>query len=252
MSAATQNSAQVKTNGIITVYPYANLGNANHGWLDARHHFSFAHYYNPTRMGFGTLCVVNDDIIAAGKGFGTHPHDNMEIITYVRQGAITHKDSMGNTGRTGAGDVQVMSAGTGVAHSEHNLENENTRLYQIWIIPNQQNVKPRWEAREFPKANVTNALSVLVSGEAKHANSGALQIHADATIYGGKLKAGTTVTQAITHGAYVLASIGEMVVNGAVIKQGDGAEITGTDSVTVTANTDAEILVIDVPQETVD
>lgn len=246
MSAAPQQ----KTNGTITVYPYTSLGHADHGWLDARHHFSFAHYYNPARMGFGALRVINDDKVAAGKGFGTHPHDNMEIITYVRQGAITHKDSMGNVGRTGAGDVQVMSAGTGVAHSEHNLENEDTRLYQIWIEPNQQGVKPRWEAREFPKANVTNTLSVLVSGEAKHAGSGALAIHADASIYGGKLKAGTIITQELTHGAYVLASVGELIVNGAVMKQGDGAEITGTNTLTITANTDAEILVIDVPQET--
>ncbi len=251
MSAAPQNTAQAKTQtGTITVYPYTSLGHADHGWLDARHHFSFASYYNPARMGFGTLRVVNDDKVAAGRGFGTHPHDNMEIITYVRQGAITHKDSMGNVGRTGAGDVQVMSAGTGVAHSEHNLENEDTRLYQIWIEPNQQGVKPRWEAREFPKEPVTNALSVLVSGEAQHAGCGALRIHADATIYGGKLKAGKTVTQTITHGAYVLASIGEFVVNGVTMKQGDGAEITGTNTVTITANTDAEILVIDVPQET--
>ncbi len=248
MSASAHVNAHAKTqSGNVTVYPYTSLGHADHGWLNARHHFSFANYYNPSRMGFGALRVINDDIIAAGRGFGTHPHDNMEIITYVRQGAITHKDSMGNVGRTGAGDVQVMSAGTGVAHSEHNLESEDTRLYQIWIIPNQRAVKPRWEARQFPKTPVTNALSVLVSGEAKHANSGALAIHADATIYGGKLNAGTTVTQELSHGAYVLASVGELVVNGAVIKQGDGAEITGTQLLTITANTDAEILVIDVP-----
>lgn len=244
MSATAQVKKQT---GNVTVYPYASLGHANHGWLDARHHFSFANYYNPERMGFGALRVVNDDMIAAGRGFGTHPHDNMEIITYVRQGAISHKDSMGNAGRTGAGDVQVMSAGTGVAHSEHNLENEDTRLYQIWIIPNKRGVAPRWEAREFPKAPVTDTLSVLASGEAKHANSGALAIHADATIYGGKLNAGKTVTQTLSHGAYVLASVGELVVNGAVMKQGDGAEITGTSSLTITANTDAEVLVIDVP-----
>ncbi len=242
-STITTHSAE----GSVTVYPYATLGHANHGWLDARHHFSFASYYNPKRMGFGSLRVINDDKVTAGRGFGTHPHDNMEIITYVRQGAITHKDSMGNEGRTGAGDVQVMSAGTGVSHSEHNLEREDTRLYQIWIIPNEHNVHPRWEAKEFPKAQVNGALEVLVSGQPQHANKGALFIHADAAIYGGKLKAGTTVTQTIKYQAYVLASIGEFTVNGVSMKQGDGAEVTNTKTITITATSDAEVLVIDAP-----
>jgi redox-sensitive bicupin YhaK (pirin superfamily) len=163
--------------GTITVYPYEKLGHADHGWLDARHHFSFASYWNPGRVQFGALRVVNDDKVAAGKGFGAHPHDNMEIITYVRQGAITHKDSLGNTGRTGAGDVQVMSAGTGVVHSEYNLEKEDTRLYQIWIMSNRENVEPRWEAREFPKAPVEKGpLPVLVSGREEDKNKGALFI----------------------------------------------------------------------------
>src|ERR1700742_2117012 len=152
MSSVTLATKTPNNNaGHVTVIPYEKLGHADHGWLDARHHFSFAHYWNPDRVHFGALRVINDDKVAPGRGFGTHPHDNMEIITYVRQGAITHKDSMGNTGRTGAGDVQVMSAGTGVFHSEHNLESEDTKLYQIWITPNKRGVKPRWEAREFPK-----------------------------------------------------------------------------------------------------
>ena len=232
---------------MITVYPYETLGHADHGWLDARHHFSFARYWNPKRTEFGTLRVINDDKEESGKGFGAHPHDNMEIITYVRQGAITHKDSMGNTGRTGAGDVQVMSAGTGVFHSEYNLEQEDTRLYQIWIEPNKEGVTPRWEAKAFPKAQVEDALSVLVSGRTEHEGTGALFIHQDAAIYGGRLKAGKSVTQAIKHQAYVLASEGSFTVNGTLLKKGDGAEVVGEKTLTITAASDAEILVIDVP-----
>jgi hypothetical protein len=232
---------------MITVYPYETLGHADHGWLDARHHFSFANYWNPKRTGFGTLLVINDDIIAAGRGFGTHPHDNMEIITYVRAGAITHKDSMGNVGRTAAGDVQVMSAGTGVAHSEHNLESVATRLYQIWIKPNEANVTPRWETREFPKAPATDALTVLASGRTEHKGGEALYIHQDAAIYGGKLNAGTNITQAIKHQAYVLVSVGSITLNGTEMKQGDGAEVTGEEALTITAVSDAEVLVIDAP-----
>jgi len=232
---------------MITVYPYASLGHANHGWLDARHHFSFSSYYNPSRVGFGSLLVINDDTVAAGRGFAPHPHDNMEIITYVREGAITHEDNMGNKGRTGAGDVQVMSAGTGVVHSEKNLESGATRLYQIWIEPSIRDVSPRWEAQQFPKQPVTGALPVLVSGQAPHKDSGALMIHQDAAIYGGNLKQGTTITQTVTHQAYVLASVGEFTVNGQTLKQGDGAEISGEKTLTITALTDAEILVIDVP-----
>ncbi len=232
---------------MITVYPYDKLGHANHGWLDARHHFSFARYWNESRMGFGDLRVINDDIIAANKGFGAHPHDNMEIITYVRKGAISHKDSEGNAGRTAAGDVQVMSAGSGIQHAEFNAENESTSLYQIWILPNEQNVKPRWDAREFPKTPVTDSLPLLVSGQKEHEGKGALFIHQDAAIYGGNLTKGTSLKQTIKHQAYILASVGSFSINGEVLNQGDGAEITGEKTFEITALTDAEILVIDVP-----
>lgn len=232
---------------MIAVYPFNTLGHANHGWLDARHHFSFARYWNPARTGFGNLLVVNDDRVASGKGFGTHPHRDMEIITYVRQGAITHKDSMGNVGRTSAGNVQVMSAGTGVMHSEYNLEQEDTRLYQIWIQPNQQNVQPRWEARQFPEAPITSgALPLLVSGRAEDADSGALFIHQDAAIYGGKIAAGTVIEHPIRAGVYVLASSGSFTVNGARLNPGDGAEVTEESALRIVAETDAEILIIDV------
>ena len=241
------NSVTQHNDGLIKHFPYSSLGHANHGWLDARHHFSFARYWNPARTGFGKLVVINDDIIAAGRGFDTHSHQNMEIITYVRQGAITHRDSMGNEGKTGAGDVQVMSAGSGVAHSEHNVELEPTRLYQIWIMPNVENVAPRWEAKAFPKANVAKALSVLASGRAEHADSGALWINQDAAIYGGRMQQGANLTVPIKHQAYVLASEGSFSLNGYKLHAGDGAEVTDTQQLNITAETDAEVLVIDVP-----
>ena len=232
---------------MITIYPYETLGHANHGWLDARHHFSFARYYNPARTGFGDLLVVNDDTVASGRGFGTHPHDNMEIITYVRSGAITHKDSMGNVGRTEAGDVQVMSAGTGVFHSEYNLEPVETTLYQIWIEPNRQNVPPRWEAKQFPKQPVADRLALLASGMKEHAEQQAAFIHADVAIYGGRLKAGTTITQPLKHQAYVLLAEGELLLDGQAMRRGDGAEVTGSTSVAIHAKTDSEVIIIDVP-----
>jgi redox-sensitive bicupin YhaK (pirin superfamily) len=232
---------------MITRYPYSNLGHADHGWLDARHHFSFAGYMNRNRMGFGTLRVVNDDRVAAGAGFGAHPHDNMEIITYVRSGAITHEDSLGNKGRTGAGDVQVMSAGTGVVHAEFNREDEDTTLYQIWIYPRERDVAPRWETRQFPKAPVKDALAVLVSGLPEHAGSDALMIHQDAAIYGGRLRAGTTLTQALRHQAYLLVAEGTVEVDGTTLHKGDGAEVTGVEAITIHATSDAELLVLDVP-----
>jgi quercetin 2,3-dioxygenase len=239
--------------GTVTVYPYGQLGHADHGWLDARHHFSFADYRNPERMRFGVLRVINDDRVAAGTGFGTHPHRDMEIITYVRQGAITHQDSMGNTGRTAAGDVQVMSAGHGVLHSEHNRETEDTRLYQIWILPNRQGVEPRWEARAFPKMPVAagSTLPLLVSGRSEDRDAdhgtGALFMHQDAAIAGGRLVAGTVIRHPVKHQAYVLASTGTLHVQGALMQQGDGAEVTGTPMLEIVAETDAEVLVIDVP-----
>ncbi|CAE6926912.1 Pirin domain-containing protein [Pseudomonas marincola] len=137
---------------MIEVRPFEQLGGANHGWLAARHHFSFAEYYDPKRMAWGQLRVWNDDEIAPQTGFPPHPHRDMEIITYVRKGAITHQDNLGNKGRTEAGDVQVMSAGTGITHSEYNLEDETTQIFQIWIMPNQFNSAPSWGAKPFPKA----------------------------------------------------------------------------------------------------
>lgn len=230
---------------MINIYPYESLGRAKHGWLDARHHFSFANYYNPERMEFGALRVINDDWIQAGSGFPTHPHRDMEIITYVRRGAITHKDSRGNEGRTEAGDVQVMSAGTGIFHSEHNLESEDTNLFQIWIQPRELGVQPRWDAREFPKEAVADRLQLLVSGDGE----APLFINQDAYIYAGKLLEGAEVEHPVHNMAYLVVSEGELEVNGQPMKKGDGAEISAESSVMIKAVSESDVLVIDVPAQ---
>ena len=229
---------------MITHYPYANLGHANHGWLDARHHFSFASYQNPQRQQFGVLRVINDDVIKAGAGFDTHPHKNMEIITYVREGAITHRDSNGNVGRTVAGDVQVMSAGTGVFHSEFNLESEDTNIFQIWIEPNQLEVKPRWDSYKFPKEPTADSLMLLVSGD----GDAPLSIYQDAFIYAGHLREGTELTHPIKHQAYVLVSEGSLELEGRLLNKGDGLEVAELSSINMKALSNTRVLVIDAPQ----
>ena len=233
---------------MINVIKYEELGGADHGWLKAKHHFSFASYQDPNRVSFGPMRVINDDVVAPKKGFDPHPHDNMEIITYVRSGAITHKDDMGNEGRTEAGDVQVMSAGTGVVHSEYNLENEVTNLHQIWMFPNKKNVKPRWDAKQFPKEPVEGKLKPLVTGfDSDHNDS--LKIYQDAIIYAGKVNKGKSVEQTIDRDqAYVLCSEGKIKINKIEIKKGDGAEITDQKNVKITSLEDSEILFIDLPR----
>ena len=232
---------------MLTHYPKNSLGNADHGWLKSKHHFSFANYYNPARMGFGTLRVVNDDWVAPGMGFGAHPHRNMEIISFIRSGAITHQDSMGNKGITEQGEVQVMSAGTGITHSEYNLTDEPLTFYQIWIQSNQHNVEPRWESKKFP-TQAASTLSLLVSGYPKDADS-ALFINQQTRIYGGKLAKGTSITQPIDYQAYVLASAGEFIINDELasinMNEGDGAEVTKVKNITLTATTECELIIID-------
>jgi redox-sensitive bicupin YhaK (pirin superfamily) len=231
---------------MITPYPFRTLGTLNTGWLHARYHFSFANYYNPTRMGFGTLRVINDDRVEAGKGFAPHSHENMEIITYVREGAIHHRDSLGNEGVTQAGDVQVMSAGTGITHSEHAGTASDTRLYQIWIEPNQHNIVPRWEQAAFPKSPVHNQLPLLVSGYGRDANKGALWIAQEAAVSGGRLTPQQSITQVCSDAAYILISKGAVEINGTRLEQGDGAESSGETSLIIKALEEAEVLVIDV------
>jgi redox-sensitive bicupin YhaK (pirin superfamily) len=232
---------------MIRTYPKTELGHANLGWLDSRFHFSFADYYNPERLGFGALRVINDDLIEPGTGFGTHPHRDMEIITFVRRGAISHRDSMGNAGRTEAGDVQVMSAGTGILHSEHNRDDETTSMFQIWIHPKVRGVKPRWESATFSNRQATDSLPLLVSGRAEDADKGALFIHQDASISGGQLTQGQSLSQPIHDQAYLVVSKGEVEVEGVVLREGDGAEITKADAVQLKALSDAEVILIDVP-----
>jgi len=204
--------------------PFDSLGAVNHGWLDARHHFSFAEYRDPQLVHWGRLRVWNDDAIAPGAGFPPHPHADMEIITYVREGAITHEDSLGNHGRTRAGDVQVMSAGTGIRHSEYNLEPEVTRLFQIWILPDQQGGAPSWGAKPFPKKNRSGQFVVLASGVP--GDDGALPIRASARVLGTTLTAGQTLEYRLetSHYAY-LVPIGKVEVNGVALAARDGAAI---------------------------
>jgi quercetin 2,3-dioxygenase len=229
---------------MIDVRPFSTLGGANHGWLNAKHHFSFANYYDPARMSWGRLRVWNDDEIAARSGFPPHPHADMEIITYVRTGAITHEDSMGNKGRTGAGDVQVMSAGTGVRHSEFNLENEMTTLFQIWIEADKRGATPSWGAREFPKSDRSGKFSVLASGDP---GDDALTINADARVLGATLKAGERLTYALAEGrrAYLVPAVGAVDVNGTALNARDGAAIRDEAEITITAQDDAELVMVD-------
>ena len=232
---------------MITHYPFENLGGANHGWLKTRHHFSFAEYYNPARMGFGNLRVVNDDWVEPGTGFPPHPHRDMEIISFIRTGAITHQDSEGNQGVTKAGEVQVMSAGTGIVHSEYNLTDEPLVFYQIWIKTKQRNLLPRWESKSFRCEN-SSGLDLLVSGNPK--DKEALFINQDAQIYGGKLLKGESIDHLINNQAYILASDGEFEIEddstSVSMKKGDGAEVTKAKSIKLKALVDSEIIVIDV------
>ncbi len=222
---------------------FDTLGHADHGWLDARHHFSFAGYRDPDRMGWGAIRVWNDDRIAAGSGFAPHAHSDMEIVTYVRTGAITHRDSMGNTGRTAAGDVQVMSAGSGVTHSEWNREDEDTTLFQIWIEPATRGGDPMWGAKPFPAAGRDGAWQVLASGRG---DDGALPIRADARVLGARLSAGQSVECAVADGrhAYLVPATGRILLDGRTVHAGDGVALNGGTR-TIHAVEDAELVLVD-------
>ncbi len=225
--------------------PFASLGKAEHGWLKANHHFSFGGYHDPARMGWGAIRVWNDDQIAAQSGFPPHGHDNMEIITYVRSGAITHRDSMGNEGRTEAGDVQVMSAGTGVTHSEANLDDEETRLFQIWIMPREHGIAPRWDARPFPRGDRTGQFVTLASGDA--ADADALYINADAKLLGATLEQGQSLRYRVAEGhhAYLVPARGNVRINGEAFDARDGAAISGGTDLDIEALSPCEIVMVD-------
>jgi quercetin 2,3-dioxygenase len=230
---------------MIDVRPFGTLGGADHGWLDAKHHFSFANYFNPSRMSWGNLRVWNDDEIQPNTGFPTHPHADMEIITYVRKGAITHKDSLGNTGRTEAGDVQVMSAGSGIRHAEYNLEHEPTTLFQIWIQPREAGGQPTWGAKPFPKDDRAGRFVTLASGFKDDAD--VLPIRADARVLGATVKAGQSVqykTDPKRH-LYLVPATGAVEINGVRVNARDGAAITALPTLDIKALEDAELVLVD-------
>ncbi|WP_028694224.1 pirin family protein [Pseudomonas cremoricolorata] len=231
---------------MLQLRPFDSLGHANHGWLDAHHHFSFAEYYDPARMNWGNLRVWNDDLIAAGSGFPAHPHRDMEIITYVREGAISHEDSLGNKGRTEAGDVQVMSAGTGIVHSEWNSEPVDVRLFQIWIMPDRRGEAPSWGTRPFPKGERGEGFVTLASG--RDGDEQALRIRADARLAAATLRAGESARYTFEPGrrGYLVPARGVIEVNGLRANARDGVAIEQESVLEVTALEDSEIVLVDV------
>lgn len=231
---------------MIEIRPFGELGTFRNHWLNAHHHFSFGGYHAPTRMGVGRLRVWNDDEIAPGTGFDPHPHRDMEIVTYIRQGAITHRDNLGNEGKTKAGDVQVMHAGTGIVHAEYNLEDEPTLLFQIWILPDRQGVQPGWSTREFPRDG--HGLSVLASGRPQDAGSDALPLNADAAVFAGTLSKGQTVEVTLNpnRAAYLVPVNGSVTVNGMEANARDGVAVTDEATITVTATEPTELVVVEV------
>ena len=228
---------------MIDIRPFAGLGHADHGWLDARHHFSFAGYHDPARMGWGAIRVWNDDTIQAQSGFPPHSHADMEIVTFVRGGAITHKDSLGNQGRTAAGDVQVMSAGTGITHAEYNLEGEATTLFQIWILPDRAGETPSWGQREFPKDDRAGQWVTLAAGDG---DGEVLPLRADAKVLAARLGAGETLRYAAdpARHLYLVAPTGGITVNGQRANPRDGIAVTGEANLEIVAEDDAEIVLV--------
>lgn len=230
---------------MIEVRPFATLGRADHGWLDATHHFSFAGYLDPARMGWGSLRVWNDDVIAPRSGFPAHPHRDMEIITYVREGAITHGDSLGNQGRTQAGDVQVMSAGSGIRHAEYNAEDEETRLFQIWIVPAVPGGEPAWGSKPFPRGARAGDFVTLASGLPGDVD--ALPIRAPARIAGATIRVGETLRYPLAPGrhAYLVAASGAIEVNGVAAAARDGVAVHGEAEIAITAREESEVVLVD-------
>jgi len=232
---------------MIDIRPFEGLGHFKNEWLDTRHHFSFDTYMDRERMGWGPLRVWNDDLIAPGTGFGMHGHHDMEIITYVREGAISHRDNLGNEGRTVAGDVQVMSAGTGIMHAEFNQGREPVLLFQIWIMPNRQGIKPRWETRAFPREARHGKLLALASG--REGDGDAIPIQQDAAILGASLAAGERVTYGLEPGrrVYVVPTVAAVTINGIEVPPRAGVAIAAEQMLDITAKAPTELIVADVP-----
>lgn len=231
------------------IHKSESRGHADHGWLESYHTFSFANYYNPERMHFGVLRVLNDDRVAPGMGFGTHPHDNMEIISIPLEGDLEHKDSMGNVAVIRNGDIQVMSAGTGITHSEYNRnKNQEVKFLQIWIFPNKKNVSPRYDQITLDKADRNNKFQQIISPN--HDDEG-VWIHQDAWFHMANLSAGKSIDYSIKrtqNGAYFFILSGNVTINGQDIGTRDGMGIWNIEApIRVQANSDAEILLMDVP-----
>ncbi|WP_445721579.1 pirin family protein [Flavobacterium sp.] len=234
-----------------TVIHKANTrGNANHGWLNAYHSFSFANWYDPERIQFGVLRVLNDDTIAAGMGFGTHPHDNMEIITIPLEGDLAHKDSMGNAATIKTGDVQVMSAGSGIKHSEFNPNADlQTKLFQIWLFPNKENVTPRYQQITLDKSLQKNNFAQVLS---PNEDDEGVWIHQDAWFYMSNFDANFSKKLSLKkegNGFYIMNIEGEIVVNGETLEKRDAIGIWETPEIEIKANTDAQFLVMEIPME---
>jgi quercetin 2,3-dioxygenase len=233
---------------MITIRPAQERGHANHGWLDTYHTFSFADYHDPKNVHFRSLRVINEDRVAPGYGFGTHPHNDMEIITYVLQGALAHKDSMGTGSTIVPGEVQRMSAGTGVLHSEFNhSKDEEVHLYQVWILPEKKAIEPSYEQKFFSDEEKLNQLRVIASPTAEN---GAVKIHQDARLLAGLLEDGKSVTHALAkgRGAWIQVATGSVTLNGKALKAGDGAAITDEEKIILTGNANgkkAEVLLFD-------
>jgi len=223
----------------------SDLGGADLGWLKTRHHFAFGGFGNPGHRAVGNLVAWADDEIASGTGFPVHPHANMEIITYVREGAVTHQDSLGNNGRTMAGDVQVMSAASGIRHSEENKEPIATKIFQIWVRPRSVGGTPTWDSRPFPKADRAGRMVVLASGFGGEGD--ALEIRADARVMGATLLTGQSLTYDLEPGrkAYLVPALGDVVVNGEPINEGEGLALWKAQPIAIEAKKDSEIVIVE-------
>jgi redox-sensitive bicupin YhaK (pirin superfamily) len=231
---------------MITLRPADERGHANHGWLDSWHSFSFADYYDPAHMGYSALRVINDDRIAKGGGFAPHPHRDMEIVTYILHGALAHKDSMGTGSVIRPGDVQRMSAGTGVVHSEYNAADGETRLLQIWIMPKTRGGAPGYEQQHYAEAYLKDRLRLVASPDARE---GSVRIQQDALIYATRLGKGAAVNHPLAPGRHVYLQVaqGELLLNGKPLKEGDGAMVEGETALTLQGVGDAEALLFDLP-----
>jgi quercetin 2,3-dioxygenase len=231
-----------------SVIPASDRGHANHGWLDAYHSFSFANWHDPSKIHFGKLRVLNDDIVAPGQGFGMHPHNDMEIITIILRGELQHRDNMGNGSVIKSGDVQVMSAGAGVLHSEFNpSETNDVNLFQLWIFPKEKGIKPRYDQKSFDVSLRKNSVQLVASGFNRENE---LYIHQDAAISIAGIEAGNTIgysTAVKGNGVYLMVINGSIKIDGKELSSRDALSITESDSISISATTDSEILIIDVP-----